>query len=162
MAGTTTVVAVKAALIAELIDLNPVTSNAVNVPVQIEYGRPELTEQRREAIYWGVDTRMVAEPEERITGGRRRAHNQWEMSLMISCAVYGDVFIAEQSAMELYSQVDDWLAEHQQPHEWPHYPIPTGALWVKPVEVEMSHRINGEDYTAVDVEVRIRLMERVT
>lgn len=163
MATTSTIAAVKAALLDEIQALS-VTSAAASSPalVQVVYARPPADLIRSECVYFGSSMQTVGEIEQRMTSGRRRRLMRWAFDLVVSTQILADAEDAEARAFTIADAVEDWLAANPQPADWSTTPITSGSLYIVPVGWRVDHTENVEGTLRVDVTITLEMKERLT
>jgi hypothetical protein len=162
MATSSTVAAVKAALVDELQVLAIGSDDAARpAQVQVSYGRPPLDLRRSESVYFAEEM-DTAEYEYRLSAGRRRRVVRWNLDLMVDSAVIADVEAAEIRAFEITSAVEDFLAAYAQPGEWPNTALTGESLSVLLVDMSVEHEESADGVLRVLVRMGLELTERLT
>lgn len=162
MANTTTVAAVKAALVDELQALTIASDDAAKpAQVQVSYGRPPVDLRRSESVYF--DTEMdTAEYEYRLTDGRRRRFVDWNLELVVDSAVIADDEAAESRAFVIVAAVEDFLAANPQPAEWPNTSLTAASLSLLVQDMAVEQEESADGVLRVLVRVGLALKERLT
>jgi hypothetical protein len=162
MASSSTVAAVKAALVDELQALAVASDDAARpAQVQVSYGRPPLDLRRSESVYFEDEMRTV-EYEYRLTEGRRRRVVTWALDLIVDSAVIADEESAEARAFVIAAAVEDFLAANAQPGEWPNTALSGASLSVLVTDMTVEHEESADGVLRVLVRLGLELKERLT
>ncbi len=162
MANTSTVAAVKAALVDELQSLAISSDDAARPSqVQVSYGRPPADLRRSESVYFDAEMDTV-DYEYRLTDGRRRRLVTWNLELIVDSAVIADDEAAEARAFAIVSDVEDFLAANPQPAEWPNTSLTSASLSLLVMDMTVEQEESSDGVLRVLVRMGLELKERLT
>lgn len=161
MANTTTVAAVKSALVDELQVLSVASDTAARPStVQVSYGRPPVDVRRSESVYFS-DEMDTADYEYRLTDGRRRRVVSWTLELVVDSAIIADGEAAEARAFAIVSAVEDFLAANPQPAEWPNTSLSAASLSLLVLDMSVTQEESADGVLRVLVRIGLELKERL-
>ena len=162
MATVTNIANFKRALLDEIQALS-ISSATAAAPaeVQVTYSQPPVETWRSESVYFGAEMRTVSDPEYRLTGGRRKRFNVWEVELYVSSAIISDAENAEERAFTIATAVESFLADNPQPAEWTTSPTDAGVLQCLVMGYEVDQAVDVEGYLRVEIIMTLEVKERL-
>lgn len=162
MATLTTIAELKRALLDELQALSIASATAAGPSeVQVAYARPPVDQMRSEVIYFSDELRTVSDSEQRMTAGRRKRFNTWEVEIECVSTILSDAEDAEARCFAMVQAVEGFLADNPQPAEWANTPVTSGALYVVVTGYEVEHKENPEGFRSVEATILTEVKERL-
>ena len=162
MATVTTIADTKRALLDELQALSISSATAASpAEVQVTYSQPAPDEWRSESVFFGPEMRTAEDTDYRMSTGRRKRFNTWEVELYITSAILSDPEEAEKRAFVIAGAVESFLADNPQPAEWSTSPVSSGALYVLVVGYEVDHLTDPEGFQRVEIIMTLDIKERL-
>ena len=162
MATVTTIVDLKTAFLDELQELG-ISSDTAAAPaeVQVSYARPPVDQVRSECVYFSDELQTIGEAEQRMTSGRRKRFNTWELQIIVLTAIRSNAEAAERSNFAIVQAIEGFLADSPQPSEWPTTPVTSGALYIIITGYEVRHYEDVEGFRAVETTITTEVKERL-
>jgi len=162
MATTTVIAEFKRALLDEIQALAiPSATAAAPTSVQTEYARPPIDRLRREVVYFDSDMSTAEDTEYRLSSGRRKRYNLWNLDIIVSTEILADPESAEQRAFVIAAAIESFLAANSQPAEWANTPVTSGALWTRVMGYDVEHEDTSEGFRLVEITIELEMKERL-
>ena len=162
MATVTTIPEVKRALLDEIAAINIASATAAAPTyVQTAYARPPVDQLRNEVVYFSDELRTIGDSEQRLTSGRRKRYNTWQLEIVVLSSIIAEAEDAEQRAFVIAQAIENFLAAEPQPAEWANTPVASGALFVVVTGYDVRHMEDVDGYRTVEVTIITEIKERL-
>lgn len=161
MATTSTLPSLKTALVDELnyLEISTGASVVSASTVPAHYSEPPADRKPTELMYLAT-TNTVDESERRMAS-RQRRENWWIIPLVIESVSESDPALAEARAFAIWAEVEDWLADNSQPHEWANSSLTPASQWLVPSSLTTNMIDGPEGQTKAILTVELEYKERL-